>query len=121
MKKKTVLITVLVVVLVCFTWHISVQAQNENGINLTNKYYREIEELYKENLRDKLTAMGYKNAGITLTRVYLDNGKREYTGLIHHQRIDRMTGREKDELLEELAIVHLQVKDCIFQEEILSY
>ena len=119
-KKMTVWITIIVVILVCFTWHSSVMAQNENEQELSMEYYRELEDLYTTNLTEKLTGMGYKNAGVSTTRVYKEDGSFEYTALIHHKKIEKMNEEEKKALLKELSIIHLQAKDCVFKEEFLD-
>ena len=44
----------------------SKKLQHENG------YYEQIEDEYVQNLRHTLTEKGFRNAGITMTKVFLD-------------------------------------------------
>ena len=121
MGRRLFLVTAAVICMTCLMWHMTVKAQDAKAASYSNAYYEELEEVYQELLRDKLDSMGFENAGITMTRVYREDGTREYTTLIHHRRIDRMTPCEQEELLQELSITNLNDEHCVFAEKFLAY
>lgn len=77
-----------------------------------NRYYEEIEEAYVRQLRCTLTEKGYRNAGVTMTKVFLEDGSREYTVKLHHRRMEKLSMDEKSELLEELSTLTLADSEC---------
>lgn len=121
MRNKILLITIIVILAGSFMWRLTVKAQDEDSEVVSYDYYRDIEELYKNNLRNKLDGLGFKNAGITMTRVYLSENELEYTVLIHHKKIDRMSDLEKELLLKNIEVLRLEVEQCKFQEIFLDY
>lgn len=120
-KKSLVILTLALTMVICLLFHMTAQAQDRREIQLTREYYDDLEELYVEILRDKLSSLGYENVGITLTKVYLENGMREYTSLIHHRRIDKLSVSEQEELLSELSVAILQDDNCKFKQEFFYY
>jgi len=93
--------------------HISEQEMEE--------YYREQEKVLLAETKEYLTELGFKNSGVTLTRVVDEEGAREYTFTIHHGKIDRMEERERLELAEELSKLAALEGDCSFSHEFLMY
>ena len=68
-----------------------------------------------------LTELGYKNSGVTLTRVVDESGRREYTFTIHHGKIDRMSEEEREELAQVLGKKARIDENCTFFHEFLLY
>lgn len=120
-KKSLVILTLALTMVICLLFHMTAQAQDRREIQLAKEYYDDLEDLYVEILRDKLSSLGYENAGITLTKVYLENGTREYTSLIHHRRIDKLSVSEQEELMSELSVAILQDDNCKFKQEFFYY
>lgn len=67
------------------------------------KYYRELEEAYVEEVRLFLTEEGFRNSGITMTKVIDEDESRSYTVTIHHRRMDHLEPEEQERLYEELS------------------
>ena len=84
----------------------SKKLQHENG------YYEQIEDEYVQNLRHTLTEKGFCNAGITMTKVFLEDGSREYTVKLHHRRMDNFSPEEKYELIDALSEIEFEAADC---------
>lgn len=106
------LITIGLIVLVFTMMTMSVNAMNDKRIQHRDEYYEEIEDCYVEALRDKLTDGGYRNAGITMTKVFYEDGAREYTVKLHHKRMERLTVQEQQELLAELSEIEFADSEC---------
>lgn len=121
MNRKIVMVTITVILSACLLWHVTAKAKNPMAPSLSREEYREIEEIYRTGIREKLNLMGFEQAGITLTKVYREDGVTEYTGMIHHRRIDRMNQEEKEELKDELDRFAVRTDSCVFKHEFLSY
>lgn len=77
-----------------------------------SEYYRELGNIYAEEMREFLKEQGYADSGITVTSVEEEDGARSYTVTIHHGRIDRLTQTEKEELLTECRTVAFPDRSC---------
>ena len=84
----------------------SKKLQHENG------YYEQIEDEYVQNLRHTLTEKGFRNAGITMTKVFLEDGSREYTVMLHHRRMVNLSVEEKSKLIDELSKYAFDDLEC---------
>jgi len=91
---------------------ITVNATESKRLQHVDSYYEEIEDEYIKVLRDELTNKGYRNAGITMTKIFFENGEREYTVKLHHKRMDNLTDLEKEELLEQLSEIAFADSEC---------
>ena len=56
-----------------------------------------------------------------MTKVYYEDGRREYTVQIHHKRIDRLSDGEKQLLMNELSAVCFGDSQCSVLHKFLSY
>ena len=90
----------------------SVNATEDRRLQNRDEYYEELEDCYVKALREKLSIDGYRNAGITMTKVFYEDGEREYTVRLHHKRMERLTMQEQQELLEELAQIEFADSEC---------
>ena len=71
--------------------------------------------------KEELNEMGFRNSGVTLTRVVDAEGNREYTFTIHHGKIDRMSEEERMALAAALMQSITPVESCSFTHEFLMY
>lgn len=92
----------------------TVNATENKKIQHENGYYEQIEDEYIQKLRYTLTEKGFRNAGVTMTKVFLEDGSREYTVKLHHRRMDNLSAKEKDELLNELSGIVFETAECSF-------
>jgi len=63
------------------------------------------EQQLMSNMRQYLEENGYRNSGVTLTYAVEEDGSCDYTFTIHHRKINRMSGTEREALSAELAQV----------------
>lgn len=115
------MISLVVVIFLFSVATLTVKGQGEHDIALERGFYEELEEDYVLRLREMLGNKGYFNAGITMTKIYQEDGSREYTVQIHHKRIDRLSEGEKVILMNELAAVCFGDEQCSILHKFLSY
>lgn len=102
MKKRFVLITVLLVLITVFCTTGTVMGMEKGNVKIDGKFYKKMEQDYVLQVREYLDDEGYNNSGVALTKVLYEGGNREYTLNIHHKRIEKLTGVEKEQLRQEL-------------------
>lgn len=90
----------------------TVNATEDKKLQHQNAYYEEMEDTYVASLRSELAAKGYRNAGITMTKIFYENGEREYTVKIHHKRMEQLSSEEQGILLEELSMTNFTDSEC---------
>lgn len=113
----TTIITVLLVLIIAFCISSTVIGQNKSDARAEEQYYHTAEQKYIQEIRDLLKEKGYSNSGITMNRVIEEDGTREYTVLIHHRRISRLSNEEKNALVRECQSINFSVENCsIFHE-----
>ena len=115
------MITLLAVFTLFSLITMKVNGQGENTVAVERELYEELEEDYTQRLQEMLESKGYRNAGITMTKIYQEDGSREYTIQIHHKRIDRLDAGEKILLLNELAAIRFGDDQCIILHKFLTY
>lgn len=107
------LITIGLIILVFTMMTMSVNAMEDKRLQHRDEYYEEMEDCYVKALREKLTGVGYRNAGITMTKVFYEDGAREYTVKLHHKRMERLTMQEQQDLLKELSQIEFADSECL--------
>ena len=111
--------TIALVAVIAFSIAGTVISQTDIGEQEQEAYYRAQEKELLEETKAYLTELGYKNSGVTLTRVVDASGRREYTFTIHHGKIDRMSEVEREELAKDLGKRASIDENCIFFHEFL--
>ena len=106
------LMTIGLIIITFTMMTISVNATESKRIQHKNAYYKEMEDCYVEALRESLSEAGYRNAGITLTKVFYEDGQREYTVKLHHKRMERLDEQKKQDLLTELSKIAFTDSEC---------
>ena len=116
-----VLTTVVLVAVITFFVSGTVISQTDIGDREMENYYREQEKIILQETKEYLSELGFKNSGVTLTRVIDEQGKRDYTFTIHHGKIDKMSEEERGELAESLLTKAVLDENCNFYHEFLMY
>lgn len=93
---------------------------SEKNEDFRSDYYRNIEKAYVESVRDSLEDLGYKNAGITITRV-VNEGYVDYTITVHHSRIDALDEAQRNELTDILLMEPIGIINSSVQVKYLEY
>lgn len=107
------MITIGLFILSFMMMTMSVNATQNKRLQHKADYYEEIEDCYIKELREELADRGYRNAGITMTKVFYENGSREYTVKLHHKRMERLTKQEQADLLADLETVSFTDRECL--------
>ena len=107
-------LTVLLVLIILFCVKGTVVSRNNGGHERQNKYYAVLEQKYLEKTRRLLNEEGFSNCGINLRWVADDEGGREYTIILHHRRLERMSGQELTDLTDKLSGAEFQDDACSF-------
>lgn len=111
MEKRT-LVIVTIALIITLSCVVGIRARGESNRldDISNDYYKAIEQTYVEGVRDKLDGRGFKNAGISLTKVVDEDGAFEYTVSIHHRRIDKMDEYQRTELSDIITVDKVDVE-----------
>ena len=71
------MITLLAVFTLFSLITMKVNGQGENTVAVERELYEELEEDYTQRLQEMLESKGYRNAGITMTKIYQEDGSRD--------------------------------------------
>lgn len=115
------MLTIMIVFVLFSLVTMQVKGQGELDFAADREYYEQLEDNYTQRIQNLLADKGYRNAGITMTKIYQTDGSREYTVQIHHKRIDQLEEGEKILLLNELAAVSFGGEQCSILHKFLSY
>lgn len=113
-------LTVLLVLVSAFCITGTVMSQSNSQEREVEIYYRALEKQLVCDTREYLNESGFRNSGVTLTRVVDENGMREYTMTVHHGKIDRMDENARQILKEELSQLVFAEANCTFYHEFLA-
>ena len=102
MKRRFVWFTVLLVLITVFCTTGTVMGMEKENVKVDAKFYRQMEQDYVSQVREYLNDEGYNNSGVALTKVYYEDGDREYTLNVHHKRIEKLTSAEREQLRQQL-------------------
>lgn len=84
------------------------------------QYYQETEREYRKRICGFLEESGYRNSGVTVNRIWDENGELSYQVTIHHGKIEKLGAQEKQELLEECSRLPMGEEDCLVLVQYLS-
>lgn len=110
----TVLFSAMLILVIAFCISETVLSQSNHARQMEEKYYDELEEAYLQELKLFLAEEGYKNSGVTMTRMVDKDGVRSYTVTIHHKLIDKMSEGEKRELTKACGQIAFADEDSVF-------
>lgn len=95
-------VTVFLVTVTAFCTVGTVMSKSDMGGAQLQSYYHAKEQELLRLTREELRELGYRDSGVTLTRVTDESGNREYTFSIHHGRIHALSSAEREALEDEL-------------------
>lgn len=98
----------------------SIKSQAADTLRTQEAYYEQLEREYIGQVRSFLTEQGYRNSGVTLSRIVDGEGQRRYRVLIHHGAIVRLEEEELVELLEQVSDLGFHVPGCSFTAQLLQ-
>lgn len=106
----TILISLLLVSVTVFCISGTVLGKEKNITE--ESCYRELEQLYVEEVRSFLAKEGYKNSGVAMTKIIEENGTRNYTVTIHHKGINSLSETEQTLLKKECGSIAFPMEGC---------
>ena len=107
-------LTVILVLIIVFCIKGTVMSRENDARGKINRHYAVLEQKYRDRTKQLLEEQGLKNCGVNIRWVNEGDGSREYTVLIHHRKLDRMTEEEKSVLTDMLADMEFHDKVCSF-------
>lgn len=117
--KQFILVTILLTMIAAFFVTGTVKGQNNGDNNEKDAYYDQVEREYLILLKEELKEEGFSNCGITMTKVIFEDGNREYTVLINHKSIKKLSSNEKQELISSLSVAKFSSDKIKFLHEFL--
>ena len=108
------IMTVILVAVIFFLIGGTVMSMSDNDHMRNNHYYAALEQEYLQKARQLLEEEGLKNCGVNLRWVDDGNGNREYTMLLHHRRLTRMSEEEIENLTDRLSGAEFRDDACSF-------
>ncbi len=118
MRKGFGIITVVLIAVIIFCVKGTVSSKENSERAEANRYYAALEDEYLDRTRDILEEKGYCDCGVTMTRVTMEDGSREYTVLLHHRKLQRLNAEEKNELIGFLADMEFDNDVCRFRYDL---
>lgn len=118
MRKGFGILTVLFVLIIIFCVKGTVVSQGKHERASQNHYYAALEEEYLERAQNLLEEQGYRCCGINMRRVTYENGRREYTILLHHRKLERLSDEEWMTLENMLSEMEFGDETCRFIYEL---
>ena len=118
MNRKDILFyIVLLVLFLLLSFLISnIAYSKENVKNLElEQYYDGLEDVMLRKVKEYLNENGFRNSGVSLTRVVDSDNHRTYQLTVHHDHINRMEEYEREELKAILCAFGFQDAYSTFQ------
>lgn len=117
-RKSFWIFTVLFIILMIFCVKGTAMSMGNRERARENCYYADLEHEYVEKTHSLLEKKGYDNCGVNMTRVTYEDGSREYTILLHHRKLDRLTKEEKVTLMNLLSEAEFRDEICSFRYDL---
>lgn len=111
-------VTVLLVLVIVFCVRGTVISKESDERRKKNRHYEVLEQEYLDRTRQLLEEQGLRDCGINIKWVADVDGTREYTILLYHKRLKRMTEEEKSVLTDMMAEMEFQDEACSFLYEL---
>lgn len=115
-----VMVTVFLVLILWLFVSETVMSQTEGNITVDEEAFVELEKDYVVTVRSYLDEKGYRNSGVSLTRVMDESGERSYEMVLHHKNLYKLSDEEQEIMLEEIETMAFHVSGCKFQVKLLS-
>ncbi len=109
-----VLFTIFLVLTMALLVSETVMSQTEGDITVDEQYYQILEQEYVKEIRAFLEQQGYRNSGVSLTRV-VEDGERDYEVVIHHKNLKKLSEKELTQLINQVEALAFEVAGCTFQ------
>ncbi len=109
---------VIISFVILFCVAVTVEGKDRPDAKAMARFYSQKEAEWKPLIRTCLEEAGFHNAGIMITHREDGEGNREYTILVHHQRVGKLTEEERTHLEGEIAALAYQDDHCLAMAEL---
>ena len=109
--------TIFLIGLLSFFVSGTVVSQAKDDMSADEAYMVTLENEYRKEIRNYLAEEGFENCGVNLTKVIHENGNREYTVLVHHDRLEKITIEKKEEMTENIKEMATMGENCYLEVE----
>lgn len=116
----TMVITAVLIFVIVFCICGTVYGQSGGKNEEEEQYYSILEQAYVSEICNLLKERGYCNSGVTMNRVYQEDGTRQYIVTIYHRKIMNLDSIRQKKLLDECRMIDFPVEDCVFFHEFLK-
>ncbi len=99
MRLRFGVVTLFLVFIIALCVKGTVMSKENSEHARENRYYKELEDDFLEQTRRTLADNGYRDCGVTMTRVTQADGSRQYTVRLHHRKLGRLQEWERDSLI----------------------
>lgn len=113
-RKGFCILTVLLILATVFCIKGTVMSRESDNCDRQNRYYAALEQEYLDQARLLLKEEGFRDCGVNIRWVAEGDGKREYTVLLHHRKLDRMSEEERESLTDKLSDAEFEDGLCCF-------
>lgn len=98
----------------------SIKSQAADTLRAQEAYYEQLEREYLSQVRSYLAEQGYRNSGVTLSRIVDGEGQRSYRVFIYHGGISRLEEEKLNELLGGAEDMGFYIPGCSFTAQLLQ-
>mgnify|MGYP006932492963 CR=1 FL=1 len=98
---------------------ITMRGEKAGSIQQEN-YYRDMEKEYVHSVKELLKSKGFRNSGITMTRITESDGCRNYTLSIYDKKINNLSESDRQKLGKEINYLLDSPENCNFYQEFLA-
>lgn len=113
-RKGFCILTVLLILATVLCIKGTVMSRERDNCDRQNRYYAALEQEYLDQARLLLDEEGFRDCGVNIRWVAEGDGKREYTVLLHHRKLNRMSKEERESLTDKLSDAEFEDEMCRF-------
>lgn len=110
-----VLFTVFMILSLWFFISEKVMSQNNGTVTVDEAAFLELESNYLSQVKVYLEEEGFRNSGVTLSRVIETDGSRSYEITLHHKKLNELSLEEQKKLKADIEELAFGVSGCEFQ------
>jgi hypothetical protein len=107
-------ITAVLILAILFLVRGTVFSKEQNERAEANRYYAVLEKEYLRQAKDMLEQDGYGNCGVTVTWVAAEDGSREYTVCLHHKKLQKLSEKDRNDVISRLSGMEFDRDSCSF-------
>lgn len=103
-NKLFFLISGVLVITIAFCFSMTVHSQGSQEKSFMKHEADAKEQAFLQETKEIISAYGCENGGITMTKVYEDDGSMDYTVLVHHKNIRYLDKEQGAAMQDEISL-----------------